>query len=1051
MDRKIEKQLLDKANVMSVGYGRKIINGEMTDKPCIMVGVTKKIEASALTKQDLVPNKVNEMETDVFEVGFIKAQQEVDPKHKFRPAMPGVSIGHKCYDKNTRVLTSKGLRYFYEITKNDEIATLSKDGSLEWQNPTGIFEYEHEGDMVLIDQRTINLCVTKNHNVYFRNRARKNSSFCLSSIEDVLKKNDYQQIQFKRDCTWHCIDFDKKSIEPQGELVEEYASFIRNEPFSVSERTRRRWIKKTCKPRAFNLPLEFDSKLWVQFLGWYLSEGSTQKNTVVISEKSKEHHDEIIGMFESMGLLAHKDKYGNIKTVHASLSSYLKKFGKAHQKFIPREIKDLPPIKLKILLSALMKGDGHIKNGKYRHYKTVSKQLAHDVLEIGLKCGYGVTISEYKPANGGFVNGRQITGRHNSYRIGFSYSKLTPRLSKEPKIIHYVGKIYCLEVPNHVIFVERNGKTCWCGNSITAGTFGCVVQRNGEKLILSNNHVLAACHDEKTEVLTKQGFKFWENITKDDLMATLDTNTGKLVYQKPDEIHKYYYNGDLFHFKGKCIDIQVTPNHRMWAKRTYKSGPPKHIKDSGFNFFTAEYIYNDMMQHKSVAYEFTDKARWHCRAPETIKLPESKYKKGKNHNYVHQINIDDWLYFLGWYLADGSATINSCNGQKLISIRSTSDKNLKDLKDLCDRMQIRSHEIKCGAIQILSKQLYDILSPLGRSHNKFIPEDIKELHPDKLKFLLNGYLRGDGFDLKSEQKGSLSKSKRLSDDIQEIWFKLGVSSKQKIVKGSPFNPDGIYYRVDSRKRSSLRLQSLPEKIKYSGYVYCATVANGTLLTRRNGYIVWSGNSNDARIGDAIYQPGAYDGGTFLDKIGTLFDFIPLVYEGNNNDGGGTGGGGGTCSFAKKTASIANFAAKTLGRKHRLMAYNPEAEVNLIDAALAKPDNPSDILDEIINIGKPAGIAEINIGDKVQKYGRTTGYTTGTVISVGATTNVSYGTNKMATFRNQIMTGDMSDGGDSGSAVLDMNKNIVGLLFAGSDQVTIFCPIQTVFELLNISL
>jgi len=50
-----------------------------------------------------------------------------------------------------------------------------------------------------------------------------------------------------------------------------------------------------------------------------------------------------------------------------------------------------------------------------------------------------------------------------------------------------------------------------------------------------------------------------------------------------------------------------------------------------------------------------------------------------------------------------------------------------------------------------------------------------------------------------------------------------------------------------------------------------------------------------------------------------------------------------------------------------------------------------------------------------------------------------------------MAGAMSAGGDSGSVVLDMEKNIVGLLFAGSDQTTIMNRIQNVFTLLNIGL
>jgi 3'-phosphoadenosine 5'-phosphosulfate sulfotransferase (PAPS reductase)/FAD synthetase len=76
--------------------------------------------------------------------------------------------------------------------------------------------------------------------------------------------------------------------------------------------------------------------------------------------------------------------------------------------------------------------------------------LANDILEIALKCGYGVSLHESR----------------GSYIIGLSHRKLTPRLGKEPKYIDYSGKVYCVEIPNHVILVERNGKFCWSGNSI---------------------------------------------------------------------------------------------------------------------------------------------------------------------------------------------------------------------------------------------------------------------------------------------------------------------------------------------------------------------------------------------------------------------------------------------------------------------------------------------------------------------------------------------------------------------------------------------------------
>ena len=50
---------------------------------------------------------------------------------------------------------------------------------------------------------------------------------------------------------------------------------------------------------------------------------------------------------------------------------------------------------------------------------------------------------------------------------------------------------------------------------------------------------------------------------------------------------------------------------------------------------------------------------------------------------------------------------------------------------------------------------------------------------------------------------------------------------------------------------------------------------------------------------------------------------------------------------------------------------------------------------------------------------------------------------------QIICGPMSAGGDSGSVVYDAGGNAIGLLFAGSDTVTILNRIEDVFTALEI--
>lgn len=127
--------------------------------------------------------------------------------------------------------------------------------------------------------------------------------------------------------------------------------------------------------------------------------------------------------------------------------------------------------------------------------------------------------------------------------------------------------------------------------------------------------------------------------------------------------------------------------------------------------------------------------------------------------------------------------------------------------------------------------------------------------------------------------------------------------------------------------------------------------------------------------------------------------------------------------------------------------------NILDAALARPNNPQMFSQEILEIGQPTGIRKIALGMPVRKHGRTTGYTTGTITLLNATVNVSYNTVdgvRQARFVGQAMTTPMSQGGDSGSLILEADgTRAVGLLFAGSSQATIFTPISVVLDAMNI--
>lgn len=222
--------------------------------------------------------------------------------------------------------------------------------------------------------------------------------------------------------------------------------------------------------------------------------------------------------------------------------------------------------------------------------------------------------------------------------------------------------------------------------------------------------------------------------------------------------------------------------------------------------------------------------------------------------------------------------------------------------------------------------------------------------------------------------------------------------------------------------------------------YDITAGTFGLLVQRDGApMILSNNhvladSNDGKIGDAILQPGPADGGTAGDRIAALAAFEPLDFGDSPSQ----------CGIADAVATVLNLLAGATGSSHRLQPVQKTPGINVMDAALAQPDAPELVVPAILDVGLPTGVGAVELGQDVQKMGRTTGLTQGYVTQVDVTVNVDYN-GRTARFTDQMIANKMSSPGDSGSGILDMDRRAVGLLFAGSSSVTIFTPVQRVLE------
>ncbi|MBN1260987.1 MAG: hypothetical protein JXB35_09935 [Anaerolineae bacterium] len=236
----------------------------------------------------------------------------------------------------------------------------------------------------------------------------------------------------------------------------------------------------------------------------------------------------------------------------------------------------------------------------------------------------------------------------------------------------------------------------------------------------------------------------------------------------------------------------------------------------------------------------------------------------------------------------------------------------------------------------------------------------------------------------------------------------------------------------ARRRPAVPGVSIGHHLITAGTLGFLVEKAGERLILSNNHVL--ANSNSATIGDPIFQPGPLDGGDDNDRIATLAAFEPLDFGTEEAE----------CSIADTLAKLLNQIAGLVGSTHRLQAVRQTQKYNRMDAALARPCQPELVAPEVLGIGQPIGVGDMALGQTIQKSGRSTGHTQGIVRQIDVTVDVDYH-GKTARFVDQIIASKMSNPGDSGAGILDDQRRAVGLLFAGSQQVTIITPLQRILD------
>ena len=329
---------------------------------------------------------------------------------------------HGCYDSSTEVLTDAGWLAWPKVKGTEKFATLSADGLIEYQNAERLVRRAvFDEPMLRIKNKTsVDALVTLDHRM-FSARRRKGNEFT-----------------FALNPAYHVLQAGHKFMMTGG---------------------------------AWHGEVDYNAHR-AALLGFIIGDGSAKPGSMSRPGFHLRREDKIEWLYKTAdlaGLLVTVKRDEHFKLVADDYLTSLAARTYTGDKFrcVPREVLNTwSTDALRALLVGYIRADGSGDLSKKCSASTVSRQLVDDLQELCLKIGIAMTWKPY--GRGGYPGSKQryamsfyTRPRNVQPKIGGSASVRTGECCVE----NYTGDIHCVTVPNGTLYVRRNGKPMWSGNS----------------------------------------------------------------------------------------------------------------------------------------------------------------------------------------------------------------------------------------------------------------------------------------------------------------------------------------------------------------------------------------------------------------------------------------------------------------------------------------------------------------------------------------------------------------------------------------------------------
>lgn len=342
------------------------------------------------------------------------------------PAVIPAMVHPHCFTPDTEVFTISGWKPITKLSVGEEVWSISEMGKLVTDHIVAITALDYDDILLKIATRTLSFTATPDHKVPVFLGAKKRTY-----LKELSSLNGSSSLI--RGAAWES--------NPKTETIE------------LAGRT---------------LP----SDLFMEFLGWYLAEGSCcyNRNKWQISCAQSRGVK-----YQRIQFLA-KELFGHTwqRTTHVPvkddrIGEFFIGLGRGHLKRIPRQFLELDRDNLKCLFKGLVGGDGSTRTkgwhpeGNFQEeikFTSSSEGLISDVTEIALKIGLRPSFNRVKakPISNGVYTPNALT-------MSFGRCAATPFKNSYRTEIPYSGKVIsCTTKEHHTLYVRQSGKTLFAGN-----------------------------------------------------------------------------------------------------------------------------------------------------------------------------------------------------------------------------------------------------------------------------------------------------------------------------------------------------------------------------------------------------------------------------------------------------------------------------------------------------------------------------------------------------------------------------------------------------------